>query len=63
MPIWRTEDGTEEKCIGSVAELFEEINKSIEAGFMKENPYKKFVPGIYTAENYAVENKIGRAHV
>ena len=40
LPIWRTEDGTEEICIGSVAELREEIEKSIAAGFMKENPYK-----------------------
>jgi len=56
LPIWRTEDGTEEKCIGSVAELFEEIEKSIATGFMTENPYKNFKPGVYTAENYAVEN-------
>jgi len=56
LPIWRTEDGAEEKCIGSVAELIEEIEKSIAAGFMTENPYKNFKPGVYTAENYAVEN-------
>ncbi|MTK51859.1 isoleucine--tRNA ligase [Paludibacter sp.] len=56
LPIWRTEDGSEEKCIGSVAELIEEIEKSIAAGFMTENPYKNFKPGVYTAENYAVEN-------
>ncbi|MDR0864761.1 MAG: isoleucine--tRNA ligase [Candidatus Symbiothrix sp.] len=56
LPIWRTEDGTEEKCIGSVAELMDEINQSVAAGFMKENPYKNFKPGIYTKENYAVEN-------
>ena len=40
LPIWRTEDGNEERCIGSVSELKEEIDKSIAAGFMKENPYK-----------------------
>ena len=40
LPIWRTEDGTEEICIGSIAQLSAEIDKSIEAGFMKENPYK-----------------------
>ncbi|MBR4804627.1 MAG: isoleucine--tRNA ligase [Bacteroidales bacterium] len=40
LPIWRTEDGTEEICIGSVAQLREEIEKSIAAGFMTENPYK-----------------------
>ncbi len=40
LPIWRTEDGNEEICIGSVAQLREEIEKSVKAGFMKENPYK-----------------------
>ena len=40
LPIWRTEDGNEEICIGSVAELRAEIDKSVKAGFMKENPYK-----------------------
>ena len=40
LPIWRTEDGKEEICIGSVAELREEIDKAVAAGFMKENPYK-----------------------
>ncbi len=39
LPIWRTEDGKEEICIGSVEELRSEIEKSIKAGFMKENPY------------------------
>jgi isoleucyl-tRNA synthetase len=56
LPIWRTEDGSEEVCIGSVAELFAEIEKSVAAGFMQENPYKNFKVGVYTAENYAVEN-------
>ena len=40
LPIWRTEDGKEEICIGSVKELRSEIEKSIAAGFMTENPYK-----------------------
>ena len=40
LPIWRTEDGKEEICIGSVEELRAEIEKSIAAGFMTENPYK-----------------------
>ncbi len=40
LPIWRTEDGKEEICIGSVEELRAEIDKSVAAGFMKENPYK-----------------------
>ncbi len=39
LPIWRTEDGKEEICIGSVAELRNEIEKSIKAGFMTTNPY------------------------
>jgi isoleucyl-tRNA synthetase len=39
LPIWRTEDGKEEICIGNVEELRNEIEKSIKAGFMKENPY------------------------
>ncbi len=40
LPIWRTEDGNEEICIGSVEQLRNEIDKSIAAGFMTENPYK-----------------------
>lgn len=56
LPIWRNDEGTEEICIGSVEELITEIEKSIAAGFMSENPYKNFEVGIYTAENYAVEN-------
>ncbi len=39
LPIWRTEDGKEEKCIGSVEELRKEIDKAVAAGVMKENPY------------------------
>lgn len=56
LPIWRSEDGTEELCIGSAQELFEEIEKSVKAGFMSSNPYSKFKPGVYSADNYAVEN-------
>jgi isoleucyl-tRNA synthetase len=56
LPIWRSEDGTEEICIGSVEELMAEIEKSIAAGFMAENPFKNFKVGEYTAENYAVKN-------
>jgi len=54
LPIWRSEDGTEEKCIGSAAELFEELEKAVKAGFMKSNPLKEkgFVPGDYSKENY-----------
>ena len=56
LPIWRTEDGTEEICIGSTEELMAEIEKAIEAGLMTENPFKNFKVGDYSAENYAVEN-------
>ncbi len=53
LPIWRSEEG-EEICIGSVEELYDEIEKSIAAGFMKANPYKEkgFVPGLYDKANY-----------
>ena len=52
LPIWRTEDGQEEICIGSIAELMQEIDKSIKAGFMTENPWPKHVVGDYSKENY-----------
>ncbi|MBP9507994.1 MAG: isoleucine--tRNA ligase, partial [Bacteroides sp.] len=54
LPIWRTEDHTEEICIESVEELYNEIEKSVAAGCMASNPYKDngFVPGAYTGENY-----------
>ncbi|MGV8830176.1 MAG: isoleucine--tRNA ligase [Breznakibacter sp.] len=55
LPIWRTEDGSEEVCIGSMEELIAKINQSVEAGFMTENPYEDFTVGDYSAENYAVE--------
>ena len=52
LPIWRTEDGQEELCIGSIAELMQEIDKSIAAGFMTENPWPKHEVGNYSKENY-----------
>ncbi len=54
LPIWRTEDGREEICIGSVEQLSSEIDKAVAAGLMAENPLTKagFVPGVYTKENY-----------
>jgi isoleucyl-tRNA synthetase len=52
LPIWRTEEGDEELCIGSVEELFLEIEKSVKAGLMETNPYKTFQPGVYTQDNY-----------
>ncbi len=56
LPIWRSEDG-EEKCIGSIEELYNEIDKAVAAGIMGGNPFrdKGFVPGDYSEENY---NKI-----
>ena len=57
LPIWRTEDGREEKCIGSVAELYAEIDKAVAAGFMPSNPLKDkgFDPADMSLDNY---NKI-----
>ena len=52
LPIWMTEDKSEEKCIGSLEELKNEIELSIKAGFMKENPLKDFVVGDFSKENY-----------
>lgn len=54
LPIWRSESG-EEKCIGSIAELWEEIERSVAAGVMKSNPLRDlgFVPGDYSHENYS----------
>ncbi|MCQ2350360.1 MAG: isoleucine--tRNA ligase [Paludibacteraceae bacterium] len=56
LPIWRTEDGSEEICIGSMEELCAEIEKSVKAGVMKENPYKNFKVGDFSKENYAPAN-------
>ena len=52
LPIWRTEDGKEEICIGSIAELFDEIEKSVKAGFMKSNPWPNHKVGDYSKANY-----------
>ena len=54
LPIWRSEDGTEEICIDSVETLYNEIERSVKAGVMKSNPYKDrgFVPGKYDKANY-----------
>ncbi len=53
LPIWRTEDGKEEICIGSIKELFDEIDKSIQAGYMTANPWQKHKVGDYSEANYA----------
>ncbi|MFH7015876.1 isoleucine--tRNA ligase [Flavobacterium sp. FlaQc-47] len=52
LPIWRTEDKKEEVLIGSVEELYNAIEKSIEAGFQKENPFKGFEIGNMSESNY-----------
>ena len=52
LPIWISEDGNEQKCIGSVEELIQEIEASIKAGFMTENPYAGFVAGDNSKANY-----------
>ena len=54
LPIWRNRDTKEEICIGSVEELYNEIEKAVAAGVMQSNPFKDkgFVPGDYSQENY-----------
>jgi len=52
LPIWRTEDASEEICIGSVEELMNEIQKSVDAGFMPKNPFEGFEVGDNSDENY-----------
>ncbi len=54
LPIWRTEDGREEICIGSYSDLYNEIEKSVNAGVMASNPLKEkgFVPGDNSQDNY-----------
>ena len=54
LPIWRTEDGKEEKCIGTVAELYAELEKAVAAGVMPSNPLKDkgFDPADMSLENY-----------
>jgi isoleucyl-tRNA synthetase len=52
LPIWMSEDKKEQICIGSVAQLYSEIEKAVTAGIMKENPYKDFIPNNFSKENY-----------
>nr|MDA3817055.1 class I tRNA ligase family protein [Prolixibacteraceae bacterium] len=54
LPIWRTEDRTEEICIGSTEELMNEIQKAIDAGFMDKNPYEGFKVGDNSKDNYDI---------
>ena len=52
IPIWRTEDGLEQKCISSIEELKKECQLSVKAGLMSENPLAKFTPGDMSQDNY-----------
>jgi isoleucyl-tRNA synthetase len=52
IPIWSTEDGSEQRCIGSLEELKSECDKAVAAGVMKENPLAKFTPNDFSKENY-----------
>jgi len=52
LPIWTTDDKKEQICIGSIEQLYHEIEKAVAAGMMKENPYKDFVPTDFSKENY-----------
>jgi len=52
LPLWRNDEGTETLCVGSVEELYNEIEKAIAVGFMTENPYKGFVIGNMEETNY-----------
>ena len=54
LPIWRTEDGKQEKCIGSLEELYTELDRAVAAGVMPANPLREagFIPGDYSKENY-----------
>jgi len=52
LPIWRTEDGSEEICISSAEQLKNEIEKSVAAGLMSSNPMKDFTPNDHSADNY-----------
>ncbi|MBT4409236.1 MAG: isoleucine--tRNA ligase [Bacteroidetes bacterium] len=62
LPIWATEDSKERICIGSVGELRDEIHKSVEAGFMDNNPLSDFVQGDHRDDNYNLFD-LHRPHV
>ena len=62
LPIWANEDYTQIKCINSVAELKAEIDKSVAAGFMAENPLKNFKEGDFSLDNYNILD-LHRPHV
>jgi len=53
LPIWISEDGSEQICVGSAEELKAEIDRAVQAGFMTANPLQAFVPGNFSKENYS----------
>ncbi len=53
LPVWATEDRSELKCVGSVAELKAEAERAVEAGLMKRNPLENFIEGDFSEENYS----------
>ena len=62
LPIWRTEDGLEEKIMGSIEMLKNELEKSVAAGIMDSNPLKEFMPGNFSDDNYSKVD-LHRPHV
>ena len=52
LPIWRTRDGLQEKCIGSLEQLKAECERSVKAGLIKGNPLEKYIPGDLSGDNY-----------
>jgi isoleucyl-tRNA synthetase len=52
LPIWVTEDKSEQRCFGSVAELKEAVDRAVEAGFMQTNPFAEYIAGDNSAANY-----------
>lgn len=62
LPLWRTEDGKEEVCIGSLEQLKSALEESVRAGHMEANPLAHFVPGDFSAENYDAVD-LHRPHV
>ena len=53
LPIWTTEDKSEQKCFGSVAELSQAVEEAVKAGLMDKNPFESYTAGSTTTENYA----------
>lgn len=52
LPVWRSEDGSAEVCIGSVEELMQEVDKAVKVGVMDKHPFPDFKPGDFSSDNY-----------